>query len=105
MSSPSAVWCKEVPKRHRKKDIRFHEALAMLDALRVFSPHWDSPRLVVLHVDNTNVEHGLRSGWSRDPLTQTLLREIFGLCFQCQLTLHPVQVTSEDNHLADLLSC
>ncbi|SPO22535.1 uncharacterized protein UTRI_01213 [Ustilago trichophora] len=73
MTSPSAVWCKEVPKRHRGKDIRFHEALAVLDALRTFSPLWDGPRLVVIHVDNTNVEYGLRSGRSRDPLTQTLL--------------------------------
>ncbi|KAJ1597917.1 hypothetical protein NDA14_007430 [Ustilago hordei] len=81
MDSPSAVWCKEVSKRHRQKDIRFHEALAVLDALRVFSAHWDGPRMVVLHVDNTNVEHGLRSGRSRDPLTQTLLREIVGLSF------------------------
>jgi hypothetical protein len=70
-----------VARRHRKKDIRFLEALAVLEALRTFAPRWRGPRLVVLYVDNTNVEHGLRSGSSRDPFTQTLLREIFGLCF------------------------
>ncbi|CDW96714.1 hypothetical protein [Sporisorium scitamineum] len=82
MSAPLAVLSREVPRRHRRKDIRFLEALAVLEALRAFSPQWEGPRLVVLYIDNTNVEHGLRSGRSRDPLTQTLLREIFGLCFR-----------------------
>ncbi|CDS82024.1 uncharacterized protein SPSC_00206 [Sporisorium scitamineum] len=104
MSAPLAVLSREVPRRHRRKDIRFLEALAVLEALRAFSPQWEGPRLVVLYIDNTNVEHGLRSGRSRDPLTQTLLREIFGLCFRRQIELRPVRIASVDNHLADLLS-
>ncbi|SOV04714.1 uncharacterized protein UDID_17171 [Ustilago sp. UG-2017a] len=104
MQAPIAALSREVPRRHRSKDIRFLEALAVLEALRAFSPSWTGPRLVVLHVDNTNVESGLHTGRSRDSLTQTLLREIFGLCFLQHITLRPVRVASEDNHLADLLS-
>ncbi|KAJ1027298.1 hypothetical protein NDA18_003307 [Ustilago nuda] len=102
MLSLAAVLSREVPHRHWSKDIQFLEALAVLEALRAFSPRWHRPGMVVLYVDNTNVKHGLRSGWSRDPLTQTLLREIFGLC---HITLRPVCIASVDNHLADLLSC
>ena len=104
MQTPTAAFSREVPRRHRSKDICFLEALAVLEALRAFSLLWTGPRLVVLYIDNTNVESGLRTGHSRDPLTQTLLCEIFGLCFLQQITLRPVRVASEDNHLADLLS-
>ncbi|SYW81879.1 uncharacterized protein UHO2_00383 [Ustilago hordei] len=89
MQSPSAALSWEVPCRHCMKDIRFLEALAVLEALRAFSTHWTGPRLVVLHIDNTNVEFGLHTGRSRDPLMQTILCAIFGLCFQCHNTLHP----------------
>ncbi|SPO21466.1 uncharacterized protein UTRI_10045 [Ustilago trichophora] len=103
-SSPSAVFARQVPKRHRRKNIRFLEALAVLEALRRFVHLLPASSLVVVHVDNENVEHGLRSGRSRDPLTQRLLREIFGFCFTHNLTLAPQQVSSTDNVLADLLS-
>ncbi|SNX85439.1 uncharacterized protein MEPE_04148 [Melanopsichium pennsylvanicum] len=59
MESPLAVFSKELSRRHRRKDIRFFEALAVLEALRLFSPLWSGPRRVVIHVDNENVEHGL----------------------------------------------
>ncbi|SYW82261.1 uncharacterized protein UHO2_00746 [Ustilago hordei] len=88
-TSPTAVFAKIVPRRHRRKNIRFLEALAVLEALRCFLPLWSGPTLVVVHVDNENVEHGLRSGRSRDPLTQRLLREIFGLCLKHDLTIRP----------------
>ncbi|SPO28963.1 uncharacterized protein UTRI_10233 [Ustilago trichophora] len=104
MDSPRSVFSKEISRRHRSKDIRFLEALAVLEALRQFSQAWTQPRLVVIYVDNTNVEHGLRSGRSRDHLTQTLLRAIFQLCFTRGITLRPTRVSSEDNRLADLLS-
>lgn len=104
MHEPSHVYSKEVSRRHRSKDIFFLEALAVLEALRIFSKTWSGQCLVVVHVDNTNVEHGLRSGRSRDPLTQTLLRAIFELCFTLQITIHPQRVSSIDNRLADLLS-
>ncbi|SOV05166.1 uncharacterized protein UDID_17854 [Ustilago sp. UG-2017a] len=84
----TAVFLCEVPRRHRKKNIRFLEVLAVLEALRIFAPLWSSPLTVVVHVDNENVEHGLRSSSSRDPLTQKLLREIFGFCFAHNFTLH-----------------
>ncbi|CBQ70195.1 hypothetical protein sr16400 [Sporisorium reilianum SRZ2] len=96
---------RDVPRCHRKKNIRFLEALAVLDSLRAFLPHILalSASHVVLHVDNENVEHSLRSRHSHDPLTQTLLREIFGLCFMHNLRVVPVWVSSTDNVLADLL--
>ncbi|SPO19907.1 uncharacterized protein UTRI_10008 [Ustilago trichophora] len=103
-SSPSAVFARQVPKRHRRKNIRFLEALAVLEALRRFVHLLPASSLVVVHVDNENVEHGLRSGRSRDPLSQRLLREIFGFCFTHNLTLAPQRVSSTDNVLADLLS-
>lgn len=105
-SSPTASFFRDVPRRHRRKNIRFLEALAVLDSLRVFLPHVlaSGASHLVVHVDNENVEFGLRSGRSRDPLTQTLLREIFGLCFHNRLTLVPVCVSSAENVLADLLS-
>ncbi|CCF47943.1 uncharacterized protein UHOR_12247 [Ustilago hordei] len=87
-----------------RKNIRFLEALAVLEALCLFAPLWSSPLMVVVHVDNENVEHGLRSGSSRDPLMQKLLREIFGFCFTHNFTLHPVRVSTTVNVLADLLS-
>ncbi|SAM85244.1 uncharacterized protein UBRO_20884 [Ustilago bromivora] len=99
---PDLVLARCVPRRHRRKNNRFLEALAALDCLRVFVPHLTGHGFT--HVDNENVEHGLRSGKSRDPLTQTLLREIFGLCFEHNLTLCPTRVSSADNVLADLLS-
>ncbi|SPO26927.1 uncharacterized protein UTRI_10674 [Ustilago trichophora] len=94
MDNPSSVFSKEVSRRHRSKDIRSLEALAVLEALRIFSKMWSGPCFVVLHVDNTNVEQGLRSGRSRDPLTQTLLRAIFELCFTQQITIQPQRVTT-----------
>ncbi|KAJ1030725.1 hypothetical protein NDA18_001963 [Ustilago nuda] len=103
-TSTAAVFSREVPKRHHKKNICFLEALAVLEALQQFGPQWTSPTTVVIHVDN-NVEHGLHSGSSRDPLTQKLLREIFGFCFTRNITLHPMRISSTDNVLADLLSC
>lgn len=104
MDRPIGVFAAEVPSRHRTKDIHFLEALAVLEALRFFSPRWQGPRLVIIHVDNTNAERGIRSGSSRDPLTQALLREIFGFCFHHQINLCPVRVASVDNQLADFLS-
>ncbi|SAM85241.1 uncharacterized protein UBRO_20085 [Ustilago bromivora] len=73
MQSPSAALSREAPRRHRAKDIRFLEALAVLEALRAFSIRWTDPRLVVLHIDNTNVKFGLHTGRSHDPLTETIL--------------------------------
>lgn len=102
--SPTAVFARSVPRRHRHKNIRFLEALAVLDSIRAFLPHISGCHLLVIHVDNENVEHSLRSGHSRDPLTQTLIREIFGLCFLHNLTLIPRRVSSTNNVLADLLS-
>ncbi|SOV04182.1 uncharacterized protein UDID_17023 [Ustilago sp. UG-2017a] len=99
-----AVFLREVPCRHCKKNIRFLEALAVLEALHLFAPLWSSPLTVVVHINNKNIEHGLRSGSSRDPLTQKLLWEIFGFCFTHNFTLHPVHVSTTDNVLADLLS-
>ncbi|SPO28309.1 uncharacterized protein UTRI_04706 [Ustilago trichophora] len=59
MEAPYAVFSRELSRRHRQKDIRFLEALAVLEALRLFSPRWTGPRRVVVHVDNENVEYGL----------------------------------------------
>ncbi|SPO42276.1 uncharacterized protein PSFLO_07759 [Pseudozyma flocculosa] len=94
---PSAVFSHELPRKHRSKDIRFLEALAVLEALRRFSPAWGGPRRVMLYVDNENVEYGLRKGSSRDPLTQSLFRAIFALCLERKIDLHPVRVASEVN--------
>ncbi|SNX81800.1 uncharacterized protein MEPE_00505 [Melanopsichium pennsylvanicum] len=104
MEAPLAVFSKELSRRHRQKDIRFLEALAVLEALRRFAPLWSGPRRVVIHVDNENVKFGLRKGSIRDPLTQVLFREIFALCLQQHIDLVPVRVSSEDNVLADALS-
>nr|QBH67483.1 hypothetical protein UE_1417 [Ustilago esculenta] len=104
MRQPTAVLSREVSRRHRNKDIRFLEALAVLEALRLFSPLWSGPRRVVVHVDNENVEHGLRKGSIRDPATQTILRAIFTLCLQRHIDLVPLRVSSEENILADALS-
>ncbi|SOV01576.1 uncharacterized protein UDID_18126 [Ustilago sp. UG-2017a] len=103
-SNLQAIFATETPCRHRTKNIRFLEALTVLEALRRFSPLWGTPRLVVVHVDNANVEHGLWSGRSHDPLTQRLIREIYSLCFTRNITLQPVRVSTSDNMLADLLS-
>ncbi|EPQ25619.1 uncharacterized protein PFL1_06926 [Pseudozyma flocculosa PF-1] len=46
---PSAVFSHELPRKHRSKDIRFLEALAVLEALRRFSPAWGGPRRVMLY--------------------------------------------------------
>ncbi|SPO27262.1 uncharacterized protein UTRI_10379 [Ustilago trichophora] len=90
MEAPSAIFSRELSRRHRQKDIRFLEALAVLEALRLFSPRWTGPRRVVVHVDNENVEYGLRKGSIRDPQTQVLFREIFALCLQHHINLLPV---------------
>ncbi|TKY91067.1 hypothetical protein EX895_000003 [Sporisorium graminicola] len=110
MNDPCSVYSKEVSRRHRAKDIRFLEALAVLDALRIFSQTWSGPCLVVLHVDNTNVEYGLRSGRSRDPLTQTLLRAVFELFPKsARLALPPpgrsVQHASPPPHFVTATGC
>ncbi|SPO24216.1 uncharacterized protein UTRI_03484 [Ustilago trichophora] len=90
MEQPSAAFSKELSRRHRRKNIRFLEALAVLEALRRFSPLWTGPRKVIVHVDNENVEYGLRKGSIRDPATQTLFREIFSLCLCQHIDLVPV---------------
>ncbi|SPO29367.1 uncharacterized protein UTRI_10206 [Ustilago trichophora] len=59
MDEPVAAFSHELARRHRRKDIRFLEALAVLEALRRFAPLWSGPRQVVVHVDNENVEYGL----------------------------------------------
>ncbi|SNX87252.1 uncharacterized protein MEPE_05962 [Melanopsichium pennsylvanicum] len=59
MEAPLAVFSKDLSRRHRQKDIRFLEALAVLEALRRFAPLWSGPRRVVIHVDNENVEFGV----------------------------------------------
>ncbi|CCF53353.1 hypothetical protein NDA11_007692 [Ustilago hordei] len=105
MHAPEAAFSREVPHCHWSKDICFLEVLAVLEALCTFLPLWSGPHLVVLHVDNTNVKFSLCNGRSHDPLTQTLLREIFGICFRWHVTLQPVHIALEDNCLADLLSC
>ncbi|SPO29085.1 uncharacterized protein UTRI_06034 [Ustilago trichophora] len=91
MDSPTAAFSKELSRRHRQKDIRFLEALAVLEALRLFSPRWPGPRRVVMHVDNENVEYGLRKGSIRDPQTQVLFRKIFSLCLKRHIDLVPVR--------------
>ncbi|SAM86288.1 uncharacterized protein UBRO_20335 [Ustilago bromivora] len=104
-TSPTAVFAKAVPCCHCKKNIHFLEALAVLEALQCFLPHWSGPTLIMVHVDNENVKHGLCSGHSHNPLTQHLLWEIFSLCLKHDLTIRLQQVLSTDNVLADLLSC
>ncbi|SPO32044.1 uncharacterized protein UTRI_02601 [Ustilago trichophora] len=94
MASPSAAFSKELSRRHRQKDIRFLEALAVLEALRIFAPLWSGPRRVVIHVDNENVEYGLRKGSIRDPQTQALFREIFALCLRQHIDLPPAPFVS-----------
>ncbi|SYW79036.1 uncharacterized protein UBRO2_02720 [Ustilago bromivora] len=88
-TSPTAVFAKTIPRRHHKKNIHFLEALTVLEALQHFLPHWSGPTLVVVHVDNENVKHGLCLGCSCNLLTQHLLQEIFGLCLKHDLTIQP----------------
>ncbi|SPO28524.1 uncharacterized protein UTRI_04921 [Ustilago trichophora] len=104
MDNPVAVFSHKLSRRHRKKDICFLEALAVLEALCRFAPTWSGPRHVVVHVDNENVEYGLRKGSIRDPSTQVLFRAIFALCLQKHIELVPVHVSSAENILADALS-
>ncbi|SPO31550.1 uncharacterized protein UTRI_10299 [Ustilago trichophora] len=104
MDEPVAAFSHELARRHRRKDIRFLEALAVLEALRRFAPLWLGPRRVVVHVDNENVKYGLRKGSIRDPQTQALFRAIFSLCLQQHIDLVPIRVSSEANILADALS-
>ncbi|SPC61331.1 uncharacterized protein UHOD_11267 [Ustilago sp. UG-2017b] len=42
-TSPTAVFAKTIPHRHRRKNIRFLEALAVLEALQRFLPLWLGP--------------------------------------------------------------
>ncbi|KAJ1021728.1 hypothetical protein NDA13_005343 [Ustilago tritici] len=70
-TSPTAVFAKTIPHRHHKKNIHFLEALAVLAALQHFLPHWSGSTLVMVHVNNENVEHGLHSGRSHNRLTQS----------------------------------
>ncbi|SPC62850.1 uncharacterized protein UHOD_11824 [Ustilago sp. UG-2017b] len=104
MDFPSAAFTKELSRRHRQKDIHFLEALAVLEALRCFSPLWDGPCCVVIHVDNKNIEYGLRKGSIQDPQTQVLFRAIFALCLQQHIDLVPIRVSSTANVLTDALS-
>ncbi|CDU22585.1 uncharacterized protein SPSC_01215 [Sporisorium scitamineum] len=103
MDQPIAAFSKELS-RHHCKNIRFLEALAVLEALRRFSPLWSGHRKVMLHMDNENVEYGLKKGSIRDPATQALFREIFALCLRQHIDLVPVRVSSEANVLAGALS-
>ncbi|SYW79181.1 uncharacterized protein UBRO2_02865 [Ustilago bromivora] len=91
-------------KLNSQKDIRFLEALAILEALRRFSPLWNGAHHVVVHVDNENVEYGLRKGSIWDPQTQVLFRAIFALCLQQHIDLVPICISSMANVLADALS-
>ncbi|SYW86236.1 uncharacterized protein UBRO2_05956 [Ustilago bromivora] len=104
MDSPSAAFTKELSLQHRQKDIHFLEALAILEALCRFSPLWVGPRHVVVHVNNANVEYGLRKGSIHDPQTQALFQAIFALCLQQHIDLVPIRVSSSANVLADALS-
>ncbi|UTT88975.1 hypothetical protein NDA17_005903 [Ustilago hordei] len=104
MEHPTAVFSRELSWRHCQKDIRFLEALAVLEALQLFSPAWPGPRRVILYVDNENVEHGLQKGSIRDPMTQVLFREVFALCLQRHINLQVTSVRSAANTLADALS-
>ncbi|SAM82438.1 uncharacterized protein UBRO_20669 [Ustilago bromivora] len=88
-TSPTAVFAKTVPHRHHKKNIHFLEALTVLEALQCFLPHWSSPTLIMVHVNNENVKHGLCSGCPHNLLTQCLLQETFGLCLKHDLTIQP----------------
>ncbi|CDS01043.1 hypothetical protein [Sporisorium scitamineum] len=54
-----AAFSKEVPKQHRKKNIQFLEALAVIKALHHFAPHWTSPMMIIVHVNNENIKHSL----------------------------------------------
>ncbi|KAJ1028829.1 hypothetical protein NDA18_002854 [Ustilago nuda] len=104
MDCPSAVFTKELSRRHRQKEIHFLEALAVLEALRHFSPLWNGLHCVVVHVDNENVEYGLRKGSIWDPHTQVLFQAIFTLCLQQHIDLVPIRISSTANVLADALS-
>ncbi|SAM64291.1 uncharacterized protein UBRO_14136 [Ustilago bromivora] len=104
MDFPFAAFTKELSRQHWQKDIRYLEALAVLEALRHFSPLWDGPRRVVVHVDNENIKYGLRKGSIWDPQTQVLFWAIFALCLQQHINLVPIHVSSTANVLADTLS-
>ncbi|SYW81444.1 uncharacterized protein UBRO2_04314 [Ustilago bromivora] len=81
MDFPLAAFTKELSRRHQQKDIRFLEALAVLEALHCFFPLWDGPRHVVVHVNNKNIKYGLRKGSIQDPQTQVLVQAIFAFSF------------------------
>ncbi|SYW81454.1 uncharacterized protein UBRO2_04324 [Ustilago bromivora] len=79
------------------KDICFLEALAVLEALRHFSPLWAGPRRVVVHVDNANIEYGLHKGSICNPQTQVLFQAIFALCLWQHIDLIPICISSKAN--------
>lgn len=87
MDNPEAVFSHELARRHHHKDIHFLKALAVLEVLQCFSPLWTSPRCVVVHVNNKNVEYGLKKGSIRNAQTQVLFQVIFSLCLQHHINL------------------
>lgn len=101
---PSHVFVKDVSRRHRSKEIHFLEALAVLEALRKFTLSLSAGTMVVIHIDNEAIKYGLLSGSSKDPLTQTLLWEIFSWCLFHNLNTTAVRIDTKENILADALS-
>lgn len=102
--NPTHILVKDVSRRHRRKAIHFLEAVAVLEALRNFTTSLSPRTLVIIHVDNEIVRHGLRSGSCKDPLTQALLRAIYTCMAERDLVFHAERVSSAENALADALS-
>lgn len=106
MDAPTAIHQRDVPRRHQKKDIKFLELLAVLESLRAFAPQLANAKAgrFVIHTDNENARFSLTSGSIKDPLCQSLVREIFAFGLGKKLDLSLVRVSAEANILADLLS-
>ena len=83
--------------------INYKELYAIWWALLLWHPQWTG-RYVILHCDNDVARQWANTGSTAHPKPMRLLRAMYKLCAEHNITLHVVRIASAANKLSDALS-
>ena len=100
------VWACALPEHlHEGVNVCIHEAIAVYIGLRrAVEAGLLQGKALAVRVDNTAVQFSLAKGGSSNAPLNRVVREIFKLCFKCDVQLYPMRISTSDNKEADYLS-
>jgi hypothetical protein len=90
--------------KNRFAHINVLELLALCRAVRFYGPVFWRDSNLLFRTDPTNVEAWVNSGTARNPRAMELLRELWHICFECNIRIRCLHLPGELNILPDRAS-